>query len=48
MSEALHVRNGSDSVIRRFRLNVRFAESGHGWAFYEYTPWTKVKPRPVG
>jgi hypothetical protein len=27
---------GSNSVIRRCRLNVRFAR--HRWAIYEYTP----------
>src|SRR6476620_2703286 len=26
---------GSDSVIRRYRLNVRFAGADKGWAIYE-------------
>ncbi len=34
----MNVRLGSNSLIRRYWLNVRFARSGHGWAIYEYTP----------
>src|SRR5262249_55189284 len=35
------VADRSRPVIRRCRLNVRFARSGYGWAIYEYTPFCK-------
>src|SRR5262249_22738452 len=41
----IYVGLGSDPVIRRCRLNVRFAhyENGHGWAIYEVTPYVHVR-----